>query len=130
MAPRNSQSIASWMRYPVCATRRITLLQHAARVWRHPVMFLSQNRHMLTLSNRCYPLDQAIQANGAKMSKTNLEVLEIVKSSKELDDAMSFFMAEPSFSSKQKALELLLGHISKSGLPSSRRTSFNYSPMF
>lgn len=47
------------------------------------------------------------------MNKMNLEISEVVSSSKELGDAVDVFLSNPSFSSKQKALELLLGQITQ-----------------
>jgi len=44
--------------------------------------------------------------------KTGLEIFGDVNSSKELNDAMNNFFSNPSFSTKQKAVEVLLRNIS------------------
>jgi hypothetical protein len=44
------------------------------------------------------------------MSKMTIEILNAIKSTKEVDDAVSGFLLEPNHSSKQKALEAVMEH--------------------
>jgi hypothetical protein len=59
---------------------------------------------------------QSGKPRGGNMRETSLETLDAVTVSKELDDAANFFLSAPSFSSKQRALELLLRKVYLDGL--------------